>query len=172
MSADQSARIPVGYVRRAHGLRGDVLVRPLTDDPDRFVVGAQFDTDESPPRTFEVVEVRPHSEGVLLRIRQLASRNAAEAVRGVTFTIAAAERRQLEDDEFWPEQLEGLTAVDATGTPLGEVAEVINGVGQDRLRIATPDGRSVEVPFVAAIVGVVDLAGGEIRMDPPPGLFD
>ena len=171
MSSGESERIAVGYVRRAHGLRGDVLLRPLSDDPDRFVVGAAFLTDELPPRSLEVIEVRPHSEGILLRVRQVSSRNAAEALRGVTFTIDAEERRQLDENEFWPEDLEGLNALDATGAPLGEVTGVVTGAAQDRLTVTTPDGAVVEVPFVAAIVYEVDIESGVVRMDPPPGLF-
>jgi len=170
--SDETERIVVGYVRRAHGLRGDVLVRPLSDDPDRFVVGATFLTDESPPRDLEVVEMRPHSDGVLLRLRQASSRTAAEALRGVSFTIGPEERRRLDEDEFWPEDLEGLTALDATGTRLGEVTGVVTGAAQDRLAVTTPDGTVVEVPFVAAIVYEVDIDGGVARMDPPLGLFD
>ena len=171
MSPDTSERIAVAYVRRAHGLGGDVLIRPLSDDPDRFVVGAAFLTDESPPRTLEVVAVRPHSEGILLGLRQISSRNTAEALRGVTFTIDPDERRQLDDDEYWPEDLEGLTALDAAGETLGRVTAVITGAAQDRLAVTTADGSIVEVPFVAAIVTEVDISGGIVRMDPPPGLF-
>ena len=148
-----------------------MLIRPLSDDPDRFVVGAAFLTDESPPRTLDVVEVRSHSEGILLGLRQISNRNTAEALRGVTFTIDRDERRQLDRDEFWPEDLEGLVALDATGAPLGEVTGVITGAAQDRLAVTTPDGSVVEVPFVAAIVTEVDIPGGIARMDPPPGLF-
>lgn len=159
-------------MRRAHGLRGDVLIRPLSDDPERFVVGAAFETDETPPRTLEVTEVRPHREGILLGLRQVSSRDAAEAMRGVTFTIDPAQRRVLDEDEFWPEDLEGLVALDADGVQLGDVTRVIAGASQDRLAVTTPDGSVVEVPFVAAIVTEVDIVGGVVRMDPPPGLFD
>lgn len=159
-------------MRRAHGLRGDVLVRSLSDDPDRFVVGAAFQTDESPPRTLEITAVRPHREGILLGLRQVPDRNSAEALRGVVLTIDPGERRQLDEDEFWPEDLEGLTALRPGGAPLGEVTNVITGAAQDRLAITTPEGRVVEVPFVSAIVTEVDIGGGIVRVDPPPGLFD
>ena len=172
MSADQDARIPVGYVRRAHGLRGDLLVRSLSDDSERFVVGAGFLTDEQPTRVLTVVEVRPHTEGVLLRFKQVSSRDRAEGMRGVTLTIGADERRRLEDDEFWPEDLEGMSVVDTSGAELGEIFSVITGGAQDRLVVATLQGGAVEVPFVAAIVTDVDIAAGRVRMDPPPGLFD
>ncbi|MCP3976111.1 MAG: ribosome maturation factor RimM [bacterium] len=172
MSPDQNARIPVGYVRRAHGLRGDVIVRSLSDDAERFIVGAEFLTDHESPRDMTVSEVRAHADGVLLRFEQISNRNAADAMRGVTLTIGADQRRDLESDEYWPEDLEGLAVIDAAGTTLGAITSVIMGGAQDRLVVSTPDGRTVEVPFVAAIVTDVDIAEGRIRMDPPPGLFD
>ena len=159
-------------MRRAHGLRGDVIVRPQTDDPQRFAVGASFATDEDPPRTLTLAERRAHADGVLLRFDEITDRNGADAMRGVTLTIAPEERRQLDDDEYWPEELEGLTAVTTDGSSLGVVVAVITGAAQDRLAIETPAGAVVEVPFVAAIATEVDLANGTVVLDPPPGLFD
>ena len=170
--ADTPERIPVGYIRRAHGLRGDVILRPLSDDPDRFLVGAVFESDEHPARTLTIAEIREHKEGLLLRFEEVRERNPADRLRGVTLTIAAAERRDLEDDEYWPEDLQGLAVELTDGTALGVVASVVTGGAQDRLVVATEDGASVEVPFVAAIAVEVDPAAGRIVLDPPPGLFD
>jgi len=169
--ADEPNRIRVGYVRRAHGLRGDVILRPLSDDPDRFVVGATFETDEDPTRSLTIAEIREHKEGLLLRFKEVRDRNPADAMRGVTLTIAAEDRRELGDDEFWPEDLEGLAVELADGTPLGVVNSVITGGAQDRLLVVTGEGAEVEVPFVAAIATEIDQAAGRIVLDPPPGLF-
>lgn len=169
--ADTSDRVRVGYVRRAHGLRGDVIVRPQSDDPDRFTLGAAFLSDEDPPRRLTVAEIREHKEGLLLRFEEVRDRNAADAMRGVTITIAADERRRLEEDEFWPEDLVGLAAVDRLGEELGTINGVISGSAQDRLVVATSSGVHVEVPFVAALVPEIDQAASRIVIDPPPGLF-
>ena len=79
MNAD---RIPVGYVRRAHGIAGAVIVRPLTDDPDgRFATGAMFATDDDSPRTMEVESVGPHKDGLLVRFVGVTDRSSSEALR-------------------------------------------------------------------------------------------
>jgi 16S rRNA processing protein RimM len=162
-------RIPVGVVVRAHGIRGDVLVAPLTDNPGRFARGAQFLLDRA-PGTVTVIEVRPHKEGLLIRFAEILDRTAAETLAKATLTIAAAERRALDPGEYWPEDLVGLTAVGPDDRVLGEVTDVILGAAQDRLVVTTPGGRPVEVPFVAALVG--EPAGATISMSPPDGLFD
>ena len=164
-----SDRVPVGVVVRAHGIRGDVLVAPLTDNPRRFVPGAHFTVDRA-PGDVTAVEVRPHKDGLLLRFAEISARNDAEALAKATLTIEATERRALEEGEYWPEDLIGLAAIGPGGAVLGRVTDVILGAAQDRLAVTTPDGQVVEVPFVAAIVG--EPAGGTIAMTPPDGLFE
>jgi 16S rRNA processing protein RimM len=153
-------------------LRGDVIVRPQSDDPDRFVVGATFVSDEDPPRPLTIAEIREHKEGLLLRFEQVRDRNAAEALRGAAVTIDPADWRQLGADEFWPEDLQGMAVELADGTALGVVAGVVTGAAQDRLIVATDEWGAVEVPFVSAIAREVDRAAGRIVLDPPPGLFE
>ncbi len=148
-------RVSVGYVRRAHGIRGEVVLRPLSDHPGRFAVACRFLTDEQPARELVVAGVREHKDGFLVYFEGIVDRNAAEALQGVTLTIAAGDRRDLGDDEFWPEDLEGLIVLAPDGTHLGTVTGVILGDAQDRLVVTAQDGARVEVPFVDAIVGEV-----------------
>jgi 16S rRNA processing protein RimM len=165
------ARISVGYVRRAHGIRGDVIVRPLTDHPGRYQSGATLTSDEDPPRSFTIVSASPHQDGLIVRFEGVTDRDAAEALQGVTFTISAQERRRLGEDEYWPDDLEGLVAITPDGTHLGVVAGVVLGQAQDRLVVRTEDGRDIEVPFVAEIVGEIHPSLGHVVIDGPEGLF-
>lgn len=166
-------RVPVGYVRRAHGIRGEVIVRPLTDEPDRrFSPGSRLSTDEDPPRTLEVVTRRTHRDGLIVGFADTESRSDAEGLQGLTLTIARKERRPLADGEFWPEDLENLAVINSRGEHLGKVVAVILGEAQDRLVVETGAGERVEVPFVPSIVGEIHPSGGFLVVDAPKGLFD
>lgn len=164
-------RISIGYVRRAHGIKGDVIVRPLTDNPERFQVGQRFLTDEDPPRTLVIRSTKTHNDGALIGFVESVDRDTAETLQGVTLTIAASERRDLGEDEFWPEDLQGLVAVDLEGDHLGTVTGVILGDAQDRLVITTQSGTTFEVPFVEAFVGEIHPSLGHVIVNPPPGLI-
>jgi 16S rRNA processing protein RimM len=164
------ALIPVGYARRAHGVGGEVAIRPMTDDPGRWVVDATFVTDEELARTLSVASVRPHRDDLLVKFRGIDDREAAEALQGVTFHVGAAQRRSLGEGEYWPDQLIGCSAV-GSDRRLGTVVAVEFGAGQDRIVVETEDGKRIEVPFVDAIVDRVDLGNAQIRMSPPEGLF-
>ena len=163
--------ILVGYVRRAHGINGAVVVRPLTDDPDgRWFAGAEFASDGNPPTTYTVSEIGPHKDGLLVHFDGVTDRSTAEALRGTSFTITSDERRELDSQEFWPDDLIGCTVVDEAGELLGTVDSVEFGAAQDRLAVRTAEG-VIEVPFVDAIVPSIDLDARRIVMTPPIGLF-
>ncbi|VAW08621.1 16S rRNA processing protein RimM [hydrothermal vent metagenome] len=170
MPSDDSWR-KVGYVRRAHGIRGAVIIKSLSDDPRRFSVGATLRTDETPPRDVEVVESRSHNDGFLVTIAGLDGRDAAEAFKGTSLFVPASDRRTLEIDEFWPEDLVGLQVFTVDGDDLGVIRAVVDGAAQDRLRIGLHNGDDVEVPFVAALVPVVDMKARRVEVDLPVGLI-
>ena len=163
--------ILVGYVRRAHGIDGAVVVRPLTDALEsRWFPGAEFSSDAEPPVLYTVAEVAPYRGDLLVRFAEVRDRTGAEALRGTSFTIDAAERRDLEEGEYWVEDLVGCAVVDQDGEPIGVVESVEFGAAQDRLAVRTTSGL-FEVPFVDAIVPEVDLERRTVVVTPPEGLL-
>ena len=81
----------------------------------------------------------------------------------------AADETPADPEEFYDHQLVGLAAYDVDGAHLGEVAGLVHGA-QDLLRVRTNDGREALVPFVAALVPEVDVAGGRVVIADRPGL--
>jgi 16S rRNA processing protein RimM len=171
-SQGPSDTIPIGYVRKAHGIRGDVLVRGLVGDADqRFVDGVGLASEE-PPRTFAVVTATPHAGDYIIHLEGVDTRTDAEALVGTQFVIPRSERRTLDDDEWWVEDLVGCRVVDVDGTELATVTDVVTGAAQDRLAVVTVSGATGEIPFVDPLVLSVDVEQGRIVVDLPPGLLD
>ena len=165
MTAD---RIPVGYVLRAHGIEGDLLVKVLSDHPDRYVPGARFYTDGSDRVT--VGFVRKHKEGLIVGLDEIADRTAAEGLAKSTLLIDAADRRDLETDEYWPDDLVGFPVRIEDGSYIGTVVDVVLGAAQDRLVVEVEAGHRIEIPFVADLVDAPTAEGVVVRL--PAGLFD
>lgn len=170
----------VARIGKAHGLRGEVTVRLHTDNPEqRLVPGATFGVagltaaarvpGASVPAELTIDTVRAHNGTWLLAFEGYADRSAAESLRGGTLLMAAQE----DDTDGWYEsELAGLAVLDLTGTRIGEVTGLDVGADQDRLAVRLTDGRTGLVPFVEALVPVVDVAAGHVVVDPPGGLFD
>ncbi len=174
---DSSLELLVGRIGKPHGIRGEVTIDVRTDEPERrFAVGAVLKTE--PPRgsvvrpgTLTVARTRVHQGTWLVSFVDFTSRNDAEAARGTLLRVTVSADEVPEDpEEFYDHQLIGLAVVDTEGTPLGTLTAVAHGAAQDLLTVRTPDGRDALVPFVAALVPEVDLAGGRLVVADRPGL--
>lgn len=170
----------VARIGKPHGLLGEVTVQLHTDEPERrLAVGAVLDTEAATgtgvPRALTVRSTRVHNGVWLVGFDEIPDRTGAESLRGTRLVVEGFEALPAaeDDEDAWTEdQLRGLTAVDPAGTRLGEVVGLELGAAQDRLVLRLPDGREAHVPFVVALVPEVDVEGGRVVVDAPPGLLD
>jgi 16S rRNA processing protein RimM len=169
-------QLVVGRVTRPHGVRGELMVDVRTDDPElRLAAGSVLATEPAAVGPLTVIRTHWHSGRLLVSFKGFEDRNEAERLRGVLLLVDSAELEDLADpDEFRDHQLIGLTVVGPDGDQVGTVTDVLH-YGQDLLVVAGRGkraGAEIMVPFVSAMVPEVDLAGGLVRIDPPPGLLD
>lgn len=173
----ESIEVVVGRIGKPHGLRGEVTIDVRTDEPDRrFTPGARLRAQApagsaSKLTSLTVSRSRWHQQVLLLTFEEIDGRDAAEAARGIVLhATLGPEDAPVDPEEFYDHQLIGLAAYDEAGTHLGELTAVVHGSAQDLLTVRTPDGRNTLVPFVAALVPEVDLAGGRVVIADRPGL--
>ncbi len=167
----------VGRVAKSHGIRGELAVEVRTDSPgERFAVGAVLRGRHprgSATRDYTVEAVREHSGRLLLRLRGIADRAAADALRGTLFVVDSADLPPSDDpDEFYDHELEGLEVRLPDGTRVGSVSEVLHTAGGELLAVRRAAADEVLVPFVSEIVLEVSTADGHVVIDPPAGLLD
>ncbi len=167
-STDSGGHVLVGVVGKAHGLAGDVFVLAQSDNPERFAPGAVVFSE----RGELLVESSRNADGrLIVRFTCAGDRTAAEGLRGLRLTIAEDLRRELGDDEWWPDDLTGLRVLDHTGAVRGVIDAIVEGVAQDRLAVTTNEGLAVEIPFVSDLVPVVDVDGGFVQLAAVEGLL-
>jgi 16S rRNA processing protein RimM len=166
MAKGGGARVCLGAIAGAHGVRGLVKIKSFTQDPANLTAYGPL-TDESGQRRFEIA-VSGQAKGVLLaRIEGVEDRDAAQALRGVRLYVARAVLPEPEAEEFYLADLIGLAVEDPDGRPLGKVATVENYGAGDLLEIARPEDAPLLVPFTKAAVPLVDLEGGRVVVDLP-----
>lgn len=160
----------VGVVGRAHGLRGEVAIEVRTDEVSRrFIAGADLRTGDG--RTLTLASVRQGSGRLIVRFEQVPDRNGAEALRGTELVaLVPADERPSGEEEYFDRQLVGLRVLDASGTQAGVVTQIVHGPAQDLL-IIDVGGDERLVPFVQALVPVVDLAAGHLQLAEVGGLL-
>jgi 16S rRNA processing protein RimM len=153
-----------------------VAIALRTDDPDtRFGVGALLYPVGRPgqrqsPGALEVTSSRWHSGRLLVRFAQCPDRTSVEALAGAVLEAEVDVAAPGPDpEEFHDLALVGLSVEDREGARLGQVIGVVHLPGQDLLEIDR-DPEPFLIPFVAALVPVVDVPGGRIVVDLPAGL--
>jgi 16S rRNA processing protein RimM len=169
-------QLVVGRISRPHGIHGELAVDVRTDDPElRFVPGTVLAAEPAAAGPLTVLGTRWHSGRLLVTFQGIEDRNGADDLRGVLLLVDSEQLEDIADpDEFRDHQLIGLAVVALDGEHVGDVTDVLHH-GQDLLVVAGSGkraGNQIMIPFVSAIVPEVDLAGGVVRIDPPPGLLD
>jgi 16S rRNA processing protein RimM len=158
--------ILMATIGAAQGLRGEVRVRSFTADPT--ALGDYGNLYAEDGRTFEILEIREAKNVVIVRFRGVNDRNAAEALNGLELFIERDNLpdEELDDDEFYYADLEGLEVVDGDGKSYGRVSAVFDFGAGDLLEVKGPGRRPALIPFSETAVLEIDLENGRILVDP------
>jgi 16S rRNA processing protein RimM len=160
---ERPALLEVGRIDRAHGLKGEVVIRLTSDRVERVAPGSRLTTDVG---VFEVVASRPQKDRYVVRLAGVDSKDAADALAGQLLRAEPIE----DPDVWWADELIGCVVVDDTdGTERGTVESLQSNPASDLLVLDT--GALVPLRFVVGDPAD-GLPDGRIHIDPPPGLFD
>jgi 16S rRNA processing protein RimM len=172
--ADAGPLVALGELGRPHGLRGEVRVTPLTDDPARLAGLREcivWDVARDARERRRVRSARRHGEAVVVALEGVDTPEAAGALVGRLLALPRAEARPLPPGQFYPWQLTGCEVRSEAGEALGVVTRIEASGAQD-LWVVEHAGREHLVPAVPEIVQEVDLAARRVTIRPPAGLLE
>ena len=170
------AHLVVGLLKKPHGVKGDALIFPVTDEPEAvFAVGRRLvvlDRDgRATGREMVVERSRPYHRAWLLHFEGIEAREGLAELRERHLAIPAEEARPLEEGEFYLHELVGLTVATAGGAAVGIVDDVIEAPQGWLLDVAGGERRHL-IPFTRAVVDRVDRAEKLVVISPPEGLLE
>ena len=159
MSTD-SKLILVGQVAGGFGVKGEVRVTAYTAEPMALLAyGPLLRADGSVGLT--LTSARPDKNGVVGRAKEIATKEQADALRGLKLHILRDRLPEPDEDEFYLTDLVGLQARDPAGAVLGTVKSVQNFGADDMLEIApAAGGPTWYLPFTKAAVPELHIADG------------
>ena len=163
-------QLTVARIGRPHGLRGEVALDLRSDAPaERLTVGAVLATSPADVGPLTISGVRTLHDKWFLTFAEATDRTASERLRGVELLVE--QTGSDEDDAWYPHELVGLRAEHVDGRLVGTIAGLEHLPAHDMLVLVEQSGARTLIPFVRAIVPVVDVAGGRVVLDPPGGLL-
>lgn len=161
--------IAVGRITRAHGVRGEVSVLPLSSVGDRFEPGAKLFVGESEDRPLTVAKCRLHRHRMLVGFAEVVGRESAEGLRGNYLFVPAGWAPDLPSGEYWTHQLIGCEVVTTDGRFLGRIAEVMATQANDVWAARSGD-EEVLIPALKDVVKEVDVKARRVVVREIPGL--
>jgi 16S rRNA processing protein RimM len=157
----------VGRVAGAFGVRGEVRLSAYTETPQALLAYRDLLREDGSPG-LSLVSGRAHKDDLIVRTREIATKEDADALRGLLLYVPRAALPAPEEDEFYLADLVGLAVVTADGTALGKVKAVQDFGAGDLLEIDPGTGAATwYLPFTREAVPEVDIAGGRIVAVPP-----
>ncbi|WAL62554.1 ribosome maturation factor RimM [Thermocoleostomius sinensis] len=172
--------LEIGKIVGVQGVKGEVRIYPNTDFPERFEQSGTrwlLRPGKADPEPIDLLSGRylPNKGLYVVSFAGITDRNQAEQLRDCRLLVPEADRPKLDEDEYHVLDLLNLTVFDqATQTSIGTVTDVIaagNDLLEVKLHVANTSA-TVLIPFVKAIVPVVDLVQKRIEITPPPGLIE
>lgn len=165
-----SDRICVGAIAGSFGVQGEVRLKSFCAEPEAIASYGPLWTEDG-AQSFKVKLTRAVSGGLGARLSGVATKEQADALKGVSLYADRDRLPSLPDDEFYHADLIGLTVQDTGGVVIGTIRAVHNHGAGDLLEILGPGMKAaLLLPFTLANVPTVDLKAGKVIADLPEGL--
>lgn len=190
-------RIKIGKIVNAVALRGEVKVYHYSDCKERFSELDHIIVERNGrSREYDIENVRYQKDMVILKLKGVDDRNAAEALKESDVMITEADLKELPEDTFYVRDLIGCRVYDTGGAggdganagesadgtgggqdtacrmrEIGVVTDVLQNTAQDIYQVRTPDGREVLIPAVGDFVKEVNIGTKSIRVTLIPGMI-
>lgn len=165
--SNEAERVAIGVITGAQGIRGQLKVKSFTDNPlDLTAYGPLLNKDGT--KRFDLSIDAESKGGLVVSIKGIKDRNAAELMRGTELFVVKARLPEADDEEFYYADLVGLEVRSAEGVKLGEITAVHNFGASDVVEIRLLESGKKELfPFTKAVFPEVNIKEGFCIADLP-----
>ena len=149
--------VELGVITSAHGIKGAVKVKTFTQEPENLLAYGPLQDQNGLVYAMRILEVKT-TNSLVVQIEGISNRNAAEALQGVYLYGQRDHLPPPEEDEFYHDDLIGMSAETSEGSLLGIVKSVFNFGAGDILNIRAQNGQEFFVPFRKEAVPFINLS--------------
>lgn len=161
--------LAVGFLRRAHGVRGEIILDLHTDFPERLKSGRKLWVGEE-HKPMELASVRPHAKGVLVKFKGIEGPEEAGQLRNQWVYVKASDVPSLPEGKLYQHELFGFEVVDESGNALGQLVEILETGANDVYVVRNEAGKEILLPAIPSVILEVDSARRVMRVHVLEGL--
>ncbi|MTI96053.1 MAG: 16S rRNA processing protein RimM [Firmicutes bacterium] len=163
----------IGEIVGAHGVRGDIKIYPLTDFPERFLEmdALCLRAADSKITEFELISARLHKNVIIVHLKGVDDRNAAEALRGREAVVPYEDAVPLPAGKWYIYQLIGARVSTEDGSTLGTITEVFSLPANDVFQVEA-QGKRYLIPALKEVVLRIDVDSHEVIVRLQEGMLE
>ncbi|HAX69473.1 MAG TPA: 16S rRNA processing protein RimM [Anaerolineae bacterium] len=163
--------LTIGFIRRPHGVTGEAIMDLHTDFPERIKAGRKVYLGEG-HEAATLGSVRPHGDGMLVRIRGCETPEAVGRYRNHWVYVKTTEVPPLPEGRHYKYELIGLSVVDDAGSPLGILHEILETGANDVYVIKNEAGKEILLPAIPAVILETDMEARLMKVHLLDGLIE
>ena len=165
-------KITIGKITRTRGLRGEVVISPLTDDPERFFLLKEvWISGKQESKIFQIEKVKKFRERVSLKFRGIDSPEAAKPLVNSFLEIEKENLLPLPQNRYYVFEIIGLKVLTTQGEEIGVIEDVVNFPGNDVYTVKNGK-KEYSIPAVKKVVKKIDLDKKIMIIEPLEGLLE
>ncbi len=163
----------IGKILNAHGIRGELKVEPLTDNPERYKILEQVYLEDRKKNyiLYDVEFVRFHKGNVLIKLAGIDDMDAAKLVKNQHLAINKSDRMPLEEGAYYIDDLIGLQVFE-DDRPIGVLKDVLQPGANDVYVLDSTIYPDLYIPALKSVILSVDLENKRMDVKLPKGLVD
>ena len=163
----------IGQIVNTFGIKGEVKVKPYTDDIQQFKKLKTILVEKNKATTeMKIVEAKFHKEMVLLKLEGVDDMNEAEKLKGASIKIHRKDARKLDKDEYFIADILGSDVYTDTGSYLGKVDDIYNSGAQDIYVVKDELGKQILLPSIKEVILDIDIEKQKVTVHLLKGLVD
>ena len=167
----ESIYLAIGFIRRPHGVKGEVIMDLHTDFPERIKPGRKVyigDRHESAT----LGSVREHAGGVLVRIRGYDTPETAGRFRNQWVYVKTTEVPPLPEGQHYKYELIDMQVIDDAGNPLGTLTDILETGANDVYIVKSEAGKEILLPAIPSVILETDMEARVMKVHLLDGLIE
>jgi 16S rRNA processing protein RimM len=165
----ESVYLAIGFLRRPHGVQGEIIMDLHTDFPERIKAGRKiYIGDKYESATF--AGVRTHGDGMLVKLKGYETPEAAGRFRNQWVYVKAKEVPALPEGQYYKYELIGLDVIDDHGNALGKVIEILETGANDVYVVKNEAGKEILLPAIPPVILEIQMESRQMKVHLLDGL--
>jgi 16S rRNA processing protein RimM len=161
--AGEPVYLVIGYLRRPHGVRGEIIMDLHTDFPERIKSGRKVLIGEKhQPLTLDTV--RPHDDGLLVSIRGVDTPEEVGKYRNQWVYVKASDVPPLPEGKHYQYELIDLDVVDENDNLLGKLVEILETGANDVYVVRDDAGKEILLPAIPPVLLDLDMGRRTLKV--------